>query len=579
MRQFEDSATADTSEAAATAGTATEPDRLSVATQLPHAAGTPARSDETASDSDLSADVTIDLTSDAAVAASLAASAASTAAANDTESTATGERSATSPVSDASSLAALTGRRDYAQIDPVVLASPRWLRRYTVTVIGADFCGAIVAAVLAISAFPSALGSSVAALFPIAWVAALGLGRTYEHRFVGNGTEEYKRLFNTSIVFLAVVSTVAYAFERYGTRGLVVVALPAATVLSLVVHWAARQGLHRSRRRGACMQRVVVVGLERSVAELIRTVRREPHAGLEIVGACIDRPRASTVENVRVMGDSDHVMDVLSEVQADTVAVTAWSDVSQNDLRRLSWDLEGSGVTLLVAPRLTDISGPRIHIRPVAGLPLLNIEEPEFTGVRRIVKGGMDRLLALIAVILLSPVFLLTALAVKLTSRGPVLFRQVRIGRHGNPFVIHKFRSMYIDAEDRLADIEHLNESNGTLFKMRNDPRVTPVGRFLRRYSFDELPQFADVLLGRMSLVGPRPPLPCEVERYASLVRRRLVVKPGITGLWQVSGRSDLSWDESVRLDLLYVETWSLALDIAIMLKTVLAVLRRHGAY
>jgi exopolysaccharide biosynthesis polyprenyl glycosylphosphotransferase len=341
----------------------------------------------------------------------------------------------------------------------------------------------------------------------------------------------------------------------------------------------ARQALHTVRRHGRCMQRVVVVGLERSVAELIQTMRREPHAGLDIAAVCIDRPRGDAVEGVPVLGDSDHVLDVLAEVGADTVAVTAWSDVSQNDLRRLAWDLEGSGVTLLVAPRLTDISGPRIHIRPVAGLPLLNVEEPEFSGVRRIVKGGLDRFLALVAIILLAPVMLGISLSVALTSRGPILFRQVRVGRHGRPFIIHKFRSMYVDAEARQAELEHLNESDGNLFKVRDDPRVTPIGRYLRRFSLDELPQFFDVLLGRMSLVGPRPPLPTEVERYASLVRRRLVVKPGITGLWQVSGRSDLTWDESVRLDLLYVENWSLALDIAIMLKTALAVLRRRGAY
>jgi lipopolysaccharide/colanic/teichoic acid biosynthesis glycosyltransferase len=191
----------------------------------------------------------------------------------------------------------------------------------------------------------------------------------------------------------------------------------------------------------------------------------------------------------------------------------------------------------------------------------------------------MDRLLALLAIMVLAPVLVGISIAVGLTSRGPVLFRQVRIGRHGKPFVIHKFRTMRVDAEEQRAEVEHLNESDGTLFKVREDPRVTPIGRYLRRFSLDELPQFIDVLMGRMSLVGPRPPLPTEVDRYASLVRRRLVVKPGITGLWQVSGRSDLSWDESVRLDLLYVENWSLALDITIMLKTVLAVLRRRGAY
>jgi exopolysaccharide biosynthesis polyprenyl glycosylphosphotransferase len=469
--------------------------------------------------------------------------------------------------------------RDYAQLTPVVQATPGWLHPYTVAVVVSDAVAALISAVVAITAFNSPVNPWVVTLFPPAWVAALAMGRTYEHRFVGNGSEEYKRLFHTSVVFLAVVGTLAYAGDVELTRGVVVVGLPTAMVLSLVAHWAARQILHTLRRHGRCMQQVVAVGLERSVAELIRSVRREPHAGLHIAAACIDRPRGETVEGVPVRGDSDHVLEVLRDVGADTVAVTAWSDVSQNDLRRLSWDLEGSGVTLLVAPRLTDISGPRIHIRPVAGLPLLNIEEPEFTGVRRIVKGGLDRLLALLAVVLLSPLLVGISLAIAVTSRGPILFRQIRIGRHGEPFVIHKFRSMYVNAEQRLADVEHLNEADGELFKMRDDPRVTPIGYYLRRFSLDELPQFFDVLLGRMSLVGPRPPLPTEVDRYASLVRRRLVVKPGITGLWQVSGRSDLSWDESVRLDLLYVETWSLALDIAIMLKTVLAVLRRRGAY
>ena len=479
--------------------------------------------------------------------------------------------------------------RDYAQLGEVVPTTPGWLKRYTASVVGLDLLAALVAALVAWTVTDALVGGPyeawepvsgwAIALFPVLWVAALALGRTYEHRFVGSGSEEYKRLFHAGVITLAVVATYAFAVRQDSLRGVVLFALPSALVLSLVGHWAARQTLHGLRTRGRCMQQVVVVGLERSVAELIRSIRREPHAGLHIAAACIDRPRGDTVEGVPVMGDSDHVVDVLREVGADTVAVTSWSDVSQNDLRRLSWDLEGSGVTLLVAPRLTDISGPRIHIRPVAGLPLLNVEEPEFSGVRRIVKGAIDRILALFAIVLLSPVLLAVSIAVAVTSRGPIMFRQVRIGRHGKPFVIHKFRSMYVDAEERLAELSHLNEADGELFKMRDDPRVTPVGKYLRRFSLDELPQFFDVLLGRMSLVGPRPPLPTEVDRYASLVRRRLVVKPGITGLWQVSGRSDLSWDESVRLDLLYVENWSLALDIAILMKTAMAVLRRRGAY
>jgi exopolysaccharide biosynthesis polyprenyl glycosylphosphotransferase len=347
----------------------------------------------------------------------------------------------------------------------------------------------------------------------------------------------------------------------------------------LLVHFIARQILHHRRRQGACLQRVLVVGRERSVAELIRTVRREPHAGFAVVAACVDHARGDTIEGVPVLGDSDAILSSLVAASADTIAVTAWSEVSQTDLRRLSWDLEGSGVSLLVAPRLTDVSGPRIHIQPVAGLPLINVEEPEFTGVRRFAKGASDRFGALLALLLLSPIFVSLAVWIRVTSRGPVFFRQVRIGRHGEAFAMHKFRSMYIDAEERLAELRDQNESDGLLFKIRDDPRVTPIGRWMRRYSLDELPQLLDVLFGRMSLVGPRPPLPSEVAQYPLDVRRRLIVKPGITGLWQVSGRSDLSWDESVRLDLFYVENWSLPLDLTIMTKTVLAVVRGSGAY
>ena len=326
------------------------------------------------------------------------------------------------------------------------------------------------------------------------------------------------------------------------------------------------------------MQRVVVVGLERSVAELIRTMRREPHAGLEIAAVCVDRPRGDTVEGIPVLGDSDHVVEVLADVGADTVAVTAWSDVSQNDLRRLSWDLEGSGVTLLVAPRLTDISGPRIHIRPVAGLPLLNVEEPEFSGVRRVVKGGLDRSLALVAIVLLARFcWGLAGCRRNLQGADPV-----PPGSGGTPRTTlrdsqvpeHVRRRRGASGGDRAPERVRRIAVQGARRPPRHAHRPPPPTLQPRRAA-----AVLRRLVGRMSLVGPRPPLPTEVDRYASLVRRRLVVKPGITGLWQVSGRSDLTWDESVRLDLLYVENWSLALDITIMLKTVLAVLRRRGAY
>ena len=243
------------------------------------------------------------------------------------------------------------------------------------------------------------------------------------------------------------------------------------------------------------------------------------------------------------------------------------------------WRLEGSGVELLVAPGLIEVAGPRLHIRPFEGLPLLSVEQPRFEGWRRVVKGAVDRCAAAAALLVLAPVLLGIALAVRLTSSGPALFRQERIGINGRPFTMLKFRSMVVDADQRLAEIQAGNISDGLLFKMREDPRVTRVGRWLRRLSLDELPQLLNVLGGSMALVGPRPPLPNEVARYDSSVSRRLLVKPGLTGLWQVSGRSDLPWEEAVRLDLRYVENWSLALDLLILWKTARAVLSSSGAY
>ena len=248
------------------------------------------------------------------------------------------------------------------------------------------------------------------------------------------------------------------------------------------------------------------------------------------------------------------------------------------ELRRLAWQLEGTGVDLVVAPQLTDIAGPRVHIRPVEGLPLLYVEEPKISGVGWLIKNFLDRLLALLGLIVLIPLFVAVAIAIRLSDKGPIFFRQARTGREGQTFRVWKFRTMYVDAEDRLAEMDDMNESDGMLFKIKNDPRVFPVGRFLRASSIDELPQLINVLLGEMSLVGPRP-LPADDGDFLGDVRRRLLVRPGITGLWQVSGRSDLSWDDAVRLDLYYVDNWSLVLDLHILWRTIGVVLRSKGAY
>jgi exopolysaccharide biosynthesis polyprenyl glycosylphosphotransferase len=275
----------------------------------------------------------------------------------------------------------------------------------------------------------------------------------------------------------------------------------------------------------------------------------------------------------------DNVVRYAEQLGADTLAVTGPHLLPRGALRQLSWDLEDTSIDLLVAPALTDLAGPRISIRPIDGLPLLHIEKPQFTGVKRIAKGAIDRTAALVLLLLLSPLLLVFAAAVLLTSPGPILFRQSRVGLNGQHFGLLKFRSMRATAEGEREELEDRNESSGVLFKIRRDPRVTPVGRFLRRFSLDELPQLWNVVSGDMSLVGPRPPIPAEVDRYGSDVRRRLLVKPGMTGLWQVSGRSDLSWDETVRLDLHYVDNWSVGLDLVLLWKTFATVIRGRGAY
>jgi exopolysaccharide biosynthesis polyprenyl glycosylphosphotransferase len=307
-----------------------------------------------------------------------------------------------------------------------------------------------------------------------------------------------------------------------------------------------------------------------------------------VVGACIPEALvAPTIPgtppqhlgDVPVVGSFRSIIESATAARADTIAVTGSAELTASRLRRLGWQLEGTGIDLVVAPALTDVAGPRIHTRPVAGLPLIHVEQPDFRGAGKIVKGVVERMMAAFALLMFLPMLALLALAIKIDSRGPVLFRQKRVGQHGQEFSVFKFRTMVVDADKMLSQLSMLNESDGLLFKMRSDPRVTRVGRFLRKYSLDELPQFVNVLRGDMSLVGPRPPLPSEVAQYDGDVARRLLVKPGITGLWQVSGRSDLSWEDGIRLDLFYVENWSLTSDMTILWKTLGAVIKSRGAY
>jgi len=475
--------------------------------------------------------------------------------------------------------------------DPPAATAVPWVRTYAHTLVVLDL---LVLAVSGLFAVWARFGGGVAnvrgvsyyaaaAVVVALWMASLALGRSYEPRFLGNGTEEFKRVGNASVRLAAAVALVCYGAQIDLARGFVAVVLPTGLLLLLLERLAARQWLRRARQSGRCSHRVVIVGAVGPVRDLARQLGRDPLAGLHVVGVCVPGLHGDLeVEpDVRlpIIGSLALVRQALVAARADTVAVTASPGITGEGLRRLSYELEGTGVDLLVAPALTNVAGSRVSIRPVAGAPLLHVDEPELGGSRKFIKELFDRTVALVGLVLLSPLLLLLAVLVRLTSAGPAFFRQQRVGRDGDLFVVWKFRSMYHDAEQRRSLLEELNESAGVLFKIRDDPRVTRVGRVLRKYSVDELPQLFNVLLGQMSLVGPRPPLPSEVERYEGHAHRRLLVKPGITGLWQVSGRSDLSWEDTVRLDLYYVENWSLGLDLAVLARTALTVFRGSGAY
>jgi exopolysaccharide biosynthesis polyprenyl glycosylphosphotransferase len=464
-----------------------------------------------------------------------------------------------------------------------------WERRHARLLLGYDALAGVVAALAAYLlrfsdgplswTYGYALATFAA---PALWVAAIGLSGGYEARVLGLGSEEFQRIFRAFVGLTATIGFVSYALKADIARGYVIWALPLATVLSFVGHYGFRKRLHRGRSRGRYTYRVIAVGGEESVADLTAQLRQERYCGMQVVGACLSAGDGARLVGLGVplLGGLEDVADAVRASGADTVAVAAGASVGPARLRRLSWQLEGTDTDLVVAPGLMEVAGPRLHIRPMTGLPLLHVEEPEFAGARRVAKAIVDRSLGTLAFVFFLPLLVVCWLAVRLSSPGPAIFKQVRTGRDGKEFTLLKFRSMFVDAEARRAELVDRNErAEGLLFKIRDDPRVTPVGRWLRKFSLDELPQLVNVIQGKMSLVGPRPPLPEEVALYQDDVRRRLLVKPGLTGLWQISGRSDLDWDESVRLDLRYVENWSFTLDLMILWKTMSTVVRGRGAY
>jgi exopolysaccharide biosynthesis polyprenyl glycosylphosphotransferase len=470
----------------------------------------------------------------------------------------------------------------------------RWQRRYVVGLLVVDAVAVALAAATAQllrfgSTDSSVLLPSTSVPYSVVgwltvpvWLMIMAGGGGYSPRVVGTGSEEFRRVFNAAVRFLALVAIAFYATNIDLARGFAALLLPLATALTLLGRYGARRWLHHRRNRGEFMHRVLVVGTVEGATDLVRHLLRVPYAGYAVVGCCIPGGLVALRvgdTDVPVHGQPEEALDALAASGANVLAVAGDSALGPGALRALAWGLEGTGVDLIVAPAVTDVAGPRIVIRPVAGVPLLHVEEPQLSGGARLFKECFDRTVASLTLLVLLPALIVIGVLVRRGSPGPALFRQERVGRGGECFTIRKFRTMVVGAEADLADLAHLNEHDGVLFKLRDDPRRTKLGHWLRRFSIDELPQLWHVVTGQMSLVGPRPPLPSEVERYNDDMRRRLLVKPGLTGLWQVSGRADLVWEEAVRLDLYYVDNWSPALDFLILWKTANAVIWGRGAY
>jgi exopolysaccharide biosynthesis polyprenyl glycosylphosphotransferase len=464
----------------------------------------------------------------------------------------------------------------------------RWPRRYIGTLVLEDALCAMAAIAIgwalrfgfpSDAEFPVYLGFSI--LITLGWLLCLQVVGAYELRGVSTGTRECQRVLRAAMNLAGSSAIIAYLTHMLVARTFIAIVIPVGAVLQILARFAVRKGVYARRTRGEWTSAILAVGTSESVRHLVEVTQRNPFAGLVVIGACVeDAERSSEVApGVPVLGDVSHAAAIAEQISADIVAV-AGSGLGPRRIRELGWELEGTGRNMVMAPGLTEVAGPRVHVSPVEGLPLMWVDQPQFTGLAQLAKRGMDIVGSGLLVILGAPVLLLIWLLVRLTSSGPAVYRSVRMGVNGKLITVYKFRSMYSDAEHRRSGLLSLNEvEGGVLFKMRADPRITPFGRLLRKFSLDELPQLLNVLGGSMSLVGPRPPLPDEVERYHNHVHRRMLVKPGMTGLWQVSGRSDLSWEEAVRLDLYYVENWSLGLDVAIILRTIWAVLRSRGAY
>lgn len=424
----------------------------------------------------------------------------------------------------------------------------------------------------------------LAAVIPVVWMVDLEIAKSRDRQVFGAGAVEYRRVLQSSLRVFGAIAILMVVFKIDVVRGFFAVTLPLGMIALVGTRWLWRRWLAKQRANGLCLSDVVVLGSPLDVEYVIRQLKTHVNVGYRVAGVALTSPETKLhlrppwyrVAVLSTMGD---ITKVVRKTGASVVVVAGPLPGGPETIQKLGWRLEDMATELVLASNLTNVAGPRLHFRPVEGLPLMHVELPQYSGGRHVAKRVMDIVLSSLALLVLIPLLVCLAVIVGLDSHGPVLFRQERVGRNGEAFKMFKFRSMVADAESRLLDLKSHNETDGLMFKMSSDPRVTRCGRWMRKFSLDELPQFWNVLKGDMSLVGPRPPLKKEVDEYERPTHRRLLIKPGITGLWQVSGRSDLPWEEAVRLDLYYVENWSLTGDFIILWRTLRAVYEPTGAY
>jgi exopolysaccharide biosynthesis polyprenyl glycosylphosphotransferase len=488
-------------------------------------------------------------------------------------------------------------RTDNGDFPPVVVpaSGARWARSYRLKLRASDmvtiafavtasfFARFHLAAIDDLAPASSQRYAFVSVVMALVWILSLGTFRTRDARLIGVGASEYRRVIHASTTVFGAAAIMFLVSQVDTARWFFIVGFPLGLLGLLGTRWGWRRWLTAQRRFGHYLSRVVVVGRRTDVEKVVRQIHQSSGATYSVVGAVLD---GDDVEldggkfgDVRIWSGLDRVVDHAASLGADGIVVAGQPGGESDFIHDLAWKLEGQTIDLILATSLANVAGPRIHFRPVDGLPLLHVEIPHFEGGKHVLKRGLDIAVSSIALLMLCPLFLVLALIIKADSDGRAFFSQERVGRGGRTFHILKFRSMVATAPEQLSALIPKNEGNGVLFKMKNDPRVTRIGRLLRKYSLDEFPQFWNVLVGDMSLVGPRPPLPSEVQGYEDHVRRRLYIKPGITGMWQINGRSALSWEDSVRLDLYYVENWSVVGDLMIMWRTFYVLIHPVGAY